>query len=41
MKAVIGNKTNTVECIYDNKKNNTRTLKKLEELLEKVDGSKD
>ena len=38
VKAVVGNETITVGCIYDDNKNNTRILPKLEELLEKIDG---
>ena len=38
IKAVVGNKTITVGCIYDDNKNNTKTLTKLEELLDKIDG---
>ena len=35
---VKGNETITVGCIYDDNRNTTRTLTKLEELLDKIDG---
>ena len=38
IKVVIGNDTITVGCIYDDNRNNTRTLTKLEELLDNIDG---
>ena len=34
---VKGNETITVGCIYDDNRNPTRTLTKLEELLDKID----
>ena len=38
MKVVKDNETITVGCIYDDNRNTTRTLVKLEELLDKIDG---
>ena len=37
IKMVKGNETITVGCIYDDNRNTTRTLTKLEELLDKID----
>ena len=38
IKALVGNETITMGCIYDDIKNNTKTLTKLEELLETING---
>ena len=37
MKAIIGNETLTVGCIYNDNKNNIRTLLNLEELLDEIE----
>ena len=37
LKVVKGNETLTIGCIYDDNRNNTRTLSKIEELLDRLD----
>ena len=37
LKVVKGNETLTIGCVYDDNRNNTRTLSKIEELLDRMD----